>query len=170
MIFELSGAPTATGEIPTLNWYNQLLFNTSNLNVGEHTVVVTFNGSSAGPSLGISYFYVTSLTASEQESIQHSHPSPSHTVVEAVLGVVIPVLLLAAMILLWHKRKMQGKRVLELATSSSFNHYGSDSITTPLTNVIIPTGILGEKALTLSTAPVVNPGEVDFGFDFDTFK
>lgn len=49
--------------------HNQDLFNTPPLNPGEHTVIVAFNGSSIGPPLTISYFYVTSLTTSEQESL-----------------------------------------------------------------------------------------------------
>lgn len=172
--FDLSGAPATEGEVTTSLWSNQLLFNTSNLAVGEHTVVVAYNGSSAGPPLTIGYFLVTSLTASEQESLgapgnltstptptptvlMSTKHSPTHTVpvIGVALGAVLPTLLLIAMTMLWYRRKMKHKRELALSATSPFH----------FEDMKVPDGKFGENILTLSTAPVVNPGEVDFSFD-----
>lgn len=167
VVFELSGAPSLEkAGTPGLSyWRNQLLFNISNLDIAEHTAVVTFNGTSTGP-LVISYFYVSSLTASQQKS---QPPHPSHTIEEAALGAVIPILLLIVMAVLWYQRKIimghKHKRELTLSAVSPFIHYDSESSTTPSAFQDLIVTRLGQKALVLSTTPVINPGEVDLSFD-----
>lgn len=165
------------GTIPTSVWYNQRLFNTPTLNPGEHTVIVAFNGSSTGPPLAISYFYVTSLTASEQESLgtpnvtsaptkQAPNPtqtqmfkthSSSHTptIIGVVLGIMLPVLLLAALAILWYRRKLTHQNDW-VPTAYS------DLITTPFNpedHTIVPDKWVREKVLMSSITPVVNSGE-----------
>ncbi|KAF5388940.1 hypothetical protein D9757_005021 [Collybiopsis confluens] len=103
--------------------YKQLLFTAPDLSVGEHAVVVTFNGSESGMPLDISYFYVQSLTAAQQTSLVSPSPvSPSpissasgaatpgvsaaaaHSsldhgiILGAVLGTLLPILVLASAI------------------------------------------------------------------------
>lgn len=152
--------------------HNQDLFNTPPLNPGEHTVIVAFNGSSIGPPLTISYFYVTSLTTSEQESLgtpnvtsasTRQAPTPTqtqminthssahtHTIIGVVLGIMLPVLLLAALAILWYRRKLKHQ------TDWVPTAY-SDLITTPFNPEDLT--IVPEKVLTSSITPVVNSGE-----------
>lgn len=183
--FPLSGAPTTDGDMTVLGgWNNQRLFNVSNLDVGEHTVVVTSIGASTSGPLAINYFCVTSLTALEQESLGvpplTQSPTPTSTqiliehsphavpIIEAALCAVLPALLLIVLSIIWYRRKVKHKRELKLSTASPFRSRNSDSITTPFTfrDIILrPSSKLGEKVLAFSTTPVVNSGEVDFCFD-----
>lgn len=160
--FVLSGASVFAGTLETPGWLNQLLFNASDLNVGEHTVVVVFDGNSTVVPFQISYFHITSLTVSEQESLLTQHSHTNHAVEEAVLGTLLSVLLLIAVIaILRHRRKMKQKTELKLLTASPLKHYKSDLITTPFSskNIIVPSSKLE------STAPVVNSGECDLHSD-----
>ncbi|KIK62839.1 hypothetical protein GYMLUDRAFT_260063 [Collybiopsis luxurians FD-317 M1] len=120
---------------------NQLLFTASNLSVAEHTVSVAFNGSQQGMPLDISYFYVQSLTSDQQELLNSSSStstsistathtgsavstSPRHSnhgaIIGAILGSVIPALLIIFGILLyWRKLK---QRKADLATAPTPFH------------------------------------------------
>lgn len=138
---------------------NQLFLNVPNLTVGEHKVVVVSNGSSTGPPLAVSYFLVTSLTAAEQASLIPSNnstnstnpnlipPSDSqhHISTNAiVLGVVLPVMLLAAIGILWYRRKMKG----QLQEISPFGFPSDVTTNQPVQKA------LDNKALTLSQTPM----------------
>lgn len=138
---------------------NQLFLNVPNLTVGEHKVVVIFNSSSTGPPLAVSYFQVTSLTAEEQASLIPStnltnstnNPNPlppsnsqhfgTNTEIGVVLGVVLAVMLLAAIGILWYRRRTKGQQEI-----SPFS-YPSDGITKVKR-------ALDDKALTLSQTPM----------------
>ncbi|KIK62840.1 hypothetical protein GYMLUDRAFT_242474 [Collybiopsis luxurians FD-317 M1] len=127
----------------------QLLFTASDLSVGEHTVVVIFNGTQSGMPLDIDYFYIRSLTAAQQESLvssstssttptststgsAFSNSSSAHlslsTIVGAVLGSLVVVILLIVVIMWWRR----SKRTEALATPIPFEPQGF--ITTALTS------------------------------------
>ncbi|KAJ3827364.1 hypothetical protein F5880DRAFT_1241440 [Lentinula raphanica] len=116
---------------------NQLLFTAGNLSVGEHTLVVAFNGSESGMPFDISYFYLTSLTTAQQASLVSSTPdassnttsSTSHSntgaIVGAVLGSVAAILLLGLGVMFLLKKRRQTR----LQGVTPFEY--SDLITTP---------------------------------------
>lgn len=114
----------------TLN--NILLFNHSNLSIGEHTLVVTSNGSNTGTPLDINYFLAQSLTTEEQaslsshpftnstatpnaptgSSISHSGNANTKVIVGAALGAVSSVLLVTTATFLWFRIKSRKKKEL----------------------------------------------------------
>ncbi|KIK62832.1 hypothetical protein GYMLUDRAFT_242468 [Collybiopsis luxurians FD-317 M1] len=115
--FQLPGDIGSLGPVPGLK---QLLFTASDLSVGEHTVAVNFSGSQSGPPLAIDYFYVQSLTAAQQASLNSTSLSSSSTthssgqlnhrvIVGAVLGSVILTMFMVAMIILYRRRLKQRK-------------------------------------------------------------
>ncbi|KAE9402385.1 hypothetical protein BT96DRAFT_1017636 [Gymnopus androsaceus JB14] len=119
--YQIDGSSPVIFQLPedgmpsnTLN--NILLFNHSNLSIGEHTLVVTSNGSNTGTPLDINYFLAQSLTTEEQaslsshpftnstatpnaptgSSISHSGNANTKVIVGAALGAVSSVLLVTA--------------------------------------------------------------------------
>ncbi|KIK50471.1 hypothetical protein GYMLUDRAFT_252970 [Collybiopsis luxurians FD-317 M1] len=118
------------GGIGSTTRSKQVLFTASNLSIGEHTVQVAFNGSQSGMPLDIDYFYVTSLTAAQRASINSSSAAPSPIgnssslpdanvsgghrnrgiIIGAVLGSVIPTLLLIGGVTLWFRVRVARRR------------------------------------------------------------
>ncbi|KAF5388960.1 hypothetical protein D9757_005020 [Collybiopsis confluens] len=108
----------------------QLLFTASDLSVGEHTMVVTFNGTETGMPLDISYFYVQSLTAAQQAPVVSPSPIPSSSgaaaaahsslnrgvILGAVLGTLLPILVIVSATAVWYwsraKRRMLQQNML----------------------------------------------------------
>ncbi|KIK61846.1 hypothetical protein GYMLUDRAFT_243018 [Collybiopsis luxurians FD-317 M1] len=99
------------------NESKQLLFTASNLSIGEHIVAVTFNGSESDMPLAIDYFYIQSLTLAQQGAVSGSSaPSPgpvehsNHRVtLAAVLGSIIPTVLMAVVIV-WYYGKLKQRK------------------------------------------------------------
>ncbi|KAF5388958.1 hypothetical protein D9757_005022 [Collybiopsis confluens] len=113
------------------------LFTASDLSVGEHTLVLAFNGSKSGMPLDVNYFYVQSPTSAQQASPISPPPAPSKhsnrgVVLGAVLGSVIPVVLLFVLAAAWFWRRSRRKKAQRLITP--FRQYEHDLVTTPLTN------------------------------------
>ncbi|KAJ3866777.1 hypothetical protein EV359DRAFT_79251 [Lentinula novae-zelandiae] len=116
VVFQLPAVPPDLTSLA-----KQLLFTTSNLSVGEHTVSVAFNGSQSAMPLDIAYFYATSLTNAQQASLISPSPRPnlvqsatsplSHGVIAGVIiGSIVAALLLigaAALIFKRRRRNMQ---------------------------------------------------------------
>ncbi|KIK62841.1 hypothetical protein GYMLUDRAFT_242475 [Collybiopsis luxurians FD-317 M1] len=127
---------------------NQLLFTASDLKVGEHTLVVTFNGSQSGMPLDIDHFYIQSLTAAQQDSLRSSSTSSTSStststgsaisnssghldlgaIVGTVLGSLMTIILLIVVIMWWRRSK---RRTEPPVTLTPFDSEGF--ITTPLT-------------------------------------
>ncbi|KAE9397722.1 hypothetical protein BT96DRAFT_921287 [Gymnopus androsaceus JB14] len=142
VVFQLPGDPGIGLDIgpdstPLTAVSKEPLFSAASLGIGEHTVLVAFNGSPSGMPLDINYFYVTSLTAAEQASLASpsspastslspaslpsSHPSSSppssntgHTkvIIGAFLGSVIPIILLMVLAtIVWVRKNNMRKRL-----------------------------------------------------------
>ncbi|KIK62795.1 hypothetical protein GYMLUDRAFT_72528 [Collybiopsis luxurians FD-317 M1] len=139
------------GQIGSTISSKQVLFTASDLSVGEHTLVVAFNGSQSGMPLDVDYFYVQSLTSAQQASLSSSSSTStsaaststgsasstssghinSGVIAGAVLGSVIPIILVL-LALTWYWRKSRRKKALLAVTP--FDHLDDhDLITAPLT-------------------------------------
>ncbi|KAF9256865.1 hypothetical protein L218DRAFT_1006890 [Marasmius fiardii PR-910] len=114
---------------------NQLLFNISSLEAGEHSILVKFTGQADKMPLSIDWFQATSLTAAEQAklaspsssatSFTPSSPSspPSHSkVVGAIIGGTMGgsvfVALIAVLLWMWMR-----KRHRHLSTTNTINPF-----------------------------------------------
>ncbi|KAE9386693.1 hypothetical protein BT96DRAFT_928052 [Gymnopus androsaceus JB14] len=112
---------------------NQLLFTASDLGIGEHSSDKLFE---------ISYFYVTSLTKAEQQSLASSSSTghlKSGMIMGAVLGTIIPVMLLTLVIaVVWTRRKSRQRRALRMLVPFPFISQTSHSV--------LPKQLLGQLA------------------------
>ncbi|THU91823.1 hypothetical protein K435DRAFT_800964 [Dendrothele bispora CBS 962.96] len=103
------------------NRTHQILFDMYSLSPGEHTVVVTHNGTASGMPLIVDYFQVTSLTSQEQASLtSNSVPSSlpsapssdsSHQHKSAIIGgaiggsLLFSLITVGAVVFFWRRRQ-----------------------------------------------------------------
>ncbi|KAF5366750.1 hypothetical protein D9758_006542 [Tetrapyrgos nigripes] len=98
------------------NLTNQLFFNHSGIPPGEHTVIVTHNGSSTAMPLMVQYFLATSLTSEEQASPSPSSSlSPANSRIRIIGGVIggvvgLVLLLLGIIWIIWIQRKRRHRQ------------------------------------------------------------
>ncbi|KAF9255275.1 hypothetical protein L218DRAFT_1008754 [Marasmius fiardii PR-910] len=117
---------------------NQMLFDTSSLEPGEHSVVVTLTGQAENMPLALDWFQVTSLTAAEQLSLAnqspstHSHHYPVGAIVGGVIGGLIVMVLGIIFLWIWIRRSQRRHRLL--STSDTISPFQSDEIIKPTTS------------------------------------
>jgi hypothetical protein len=108
----------------------QLLFNYSSLTPGEHTVIVTHNGTSSAMPLEINYFTVTSLTTEQQAALAvpqssvtpqaSSMPTSSasgpskEVIIGTTIGAVVFLFLMACLVIFYFKLKRHKFRHLKV--------------------------------------------------------
>ncbi|KAF5360202.1 hypothetical protein D9758_011371 [Tetrapyrgos nigripes] len=104
-------------------WTQQSLVNVNSLPPGEHTLVVTHNGSATGMPLTVDYFLVTSLTTAEQQQQQQSpSPTPPPTsqsnsgrnrelggIIGGIVGGVV-LLTLVSFVIIWRMKRRRRSR------------------------------------------------------------
>ncbi|KAE9395051.1 hypothetical protein BT96DRAFT_923093 [Gymnopus androsaceus JB14] len=131
----LEPVPFNAAQLSEAGW-DQLLFTASNLTAEEHKVVITTNvnatTSSDATQFQISYFYVSSLTIAEQQSLASTTSSTAHpksgVIIGAVLGTITAIMLLTVtMIVLWVRRRSRQKRALEMLASFPFTSQATPS-------------------------------------------
>ncbi|KAE9382797.1 hypothetical protein BT96DRAFT_951887 [Gymnopus androsaceus JB14] len=158
------GVPNATYKVDDLDvvpfsvsslGVNQLLFTASNLGIGEHKAVITGNGTDTA--FDISYFYVTSVTKAEQQSLNSSGHLKSGVIMGAVLGTAIPIMLLTViMAVVWTRRKSRQRALRMLAPFPFLSQ-------TP--HSVLPKQLFGRLALMLPTSKknitVLTAGEAE---------
>ncbi|KAE9395663.1 hypothetical protein BT96DRAFT_922712 [Gymnopus androsaceus JB14] len=95
--------------------------------------------------LEISYFYVTSLTKAEQQSLTSSRHLKSGVIMGAVLGTIIPIMLLTvAIAVAWTRRKSRQRRALRMLAPFPFISQTPHSV--------LPKQLFGQLVLMLPTS------------------
>ncbi|KAF5372137.1 hypothetical protein D9758_005074 [Tetrapyrgos nigripes] len=112
-------------------WTQQSLVDVNSLSPGEHTLVVTHNGSATGMPLTVDYFLVTSLTTAEQQQSPSPTPPPTRQsnssrnrqldgIIGGIVGGVV-VLTLVSFAIIWRMKRRRRSREEELEVTPFVN-------------------------------------------------